>query len=79
MGGHGKHVLGSPGDQLPRRLGDITGIYTIRRFTAWGHRDTAYFMCFAAGVLISASFLHIIPKAFSMRPQADFQNYREHS
>jgi zinc and cadmium transporter len=27
-------------------------------------------MCFAAGVLISASFLHIIPKSFSMNPQA---------
>lgn len=27
-------------------------------------------MCFAAGVLISASFLHMIPKAFSMNPQA---------
>jgi len=27
-------------------------------------------MCFAAGVLISASFLHIIPKSFSMNPHA---------
>jgi zinc and cadmium transporter len=46
------------------------GIYTIRRYADWGHRNTAYFMCFAAGVLISASFLHIIPKSFSMNPQA---------
>lgn len=46
------------------------GIYTIRRFADWGHRNTTYFMCFAAGVLISASFLHIIPKSFSMSPQA---------
>ena len=46
------------------------GIYTILRYAAWGHRNTAYFMCFAAGVLISASFLHIIPKSFSMNPQA---------
>jgi ZIP family zinc transporter len=46
------------------------GIYTIRRFADWGQRNTAYFMCFAAGVLISATFLHIIPKAFSMNPQA---------
>lgn len=44
------------------------GIWTIRRFTDWGHRNTAYFMCFAAGVLISASFLHMIPKAFSLNP-----------
>ncbi len=46
------------------------GIYSIRRYADWGHCNTAYFMCFAAGVLISASFLHIIPKSFSMNPQA---------
>lgn len=46
------------------------GIYTIRRFADWGHRNTTYFMCFAAGVLISASFLHIVPKSLSMNPQA---------
>lgn len=46
------------------------GIYTIRRFSDWGHRNTTYFMCFAAGVLISASFLHIMPRSFSMNPQA---------
>lgn len=46
------------------------GIYTIRRYAGWGHRNTTYFMCFAAGVLISASFLHIIPKAISMNDQA---------
>lgn len=42
------------------------GIWTIRRFTGWGQRNTAYFMCFAAGVLISASFQHMIPKAFAL-------------
>ena len=46
------------------------GIYTIRRFADWGHRNTSYFMCFAAGVLITASFLHIIPKSFNMNPHA---------
>ncbi len=46
------------------------GIYVIRRFEAWGRNNITYFMCFAAGVLISASFLHIIPKAFSMTQQA---------
>lgn len=45
------------------------GIHTIRRFAGWGQRNTAYFMCFAAGVLISASFLHMIPKSFSLNPQ----------
>ena len=42
------------------------GIYTIRNFSEWGQRNSTYFMCFAAGVLISSSFLHIIPKSLSM-------------
>ncbi|HDQ39509.1 MAG TPA: ZIP family metal transporter [Desulfonatronum sp.] len=46
------------------------GIYTIHRFADWGQRNTTYFMCFAAGVLISASFLHIIPKSLDMNAQA---------
>ena len=47
-----------------------TGIYTIRRFGAWGRRNTIYFVSFAAGVLISASFMHIIPKSFIMNAHA---------
>jgi ZIP family zinc transporter/zinc and cadmium transporter len=46
------------------------GIYTIRHFTAWGQKNSIYFVCFAAGVLISVSFLHIIPKSFEMNPNA---------
>jgi ZIP family zinc transporter/zinc and cadmium transporter len=46
------------------------GIYTIRRFEAWGRRYSIYFVCFAAGVLISVSFLHIIPKSFEMNVSA---------
>jgi zinc transporter ZupT len=46
------------------------GIYTIRRFADWGQRNTAYFMCFAAGVLIAAPFLHMIPKSFAMNAKA---------
>ena len=46
------------------------GIYVIRRFEQWGRKNTIYFICFAAGVLISVSFLHIIPKAFSMNANA---------
>jgi zinc and cadmium transporter len=49
-----------------------TGIYVIRRFEKWGHNNTVYFICFAAGVLISVSFLHIIPKAFTMNAHAPF-------
>lgn len=48
------------------------GIYVIRRFEKWGHRNSIYFICFAAGVLISVSFLHIIPKAFTMNAHASF-------
>lgn len=46
------------------------GIYTIRNFEAWGRKNSIYFICFAAGVLISVSFLHIIPKAFHMSANA---------
>jgi zinc transporter ZupT len=46
------------------------GIYTIRYYVDWGQRNSSYFICFAAGVLISASFLHIIPKSISMNTAA---------
>ncbi len=46
------------------------GIYTIRHFEAWGRKYSIYFVCFAAGVLISVSFLHIIPKSFEMSASA---------
>ena len=58
------------GTSLMAALVTSLGIYTIRRFAGWGQRNTAYFMCFATGVLIAASFLHIIPKAFAMNAQA---------
>lgn len=46
------------------------GIYTIRGFAGWGTRNVAYFMCFAAGVLISATFLHMVPKALGLNSRA---------
>ena len=46
------------------------GLYVIGRFESWGHNNATYFSCFAAGVLITVSFLHIIPHAFSMNEQA---------
>ena len=46
------------------------GIYTIRNYVDWGQRNSTYFMCFAAGVLISASFLHLIPKSLTLNPNA---------
>jgi zinc transporter ZupT len=42
------------------------GIYSIRRFKPWAETNSTYFVSFAAGVLIAASFLHIIPKSLAM-------------
>jgi len=46
------------------------GIYIIGRYEQWGREHSAYFMSFAAGVLISVSFMHIIPKSFEMNGSA---------
>jgi ZIP family zinc transporter/zinc and cadmium transporter len=48
------------------------GIYVIRHFERWGRSNSIYFVCFAAGVLISVSFMHIIPKSFSMNADGPF-------
>ncbi len=48
------------------------GIIVIRRFTAWGKRNALYFISFAAGLLISASFLHLVPAALSTAEHAPF-------
>lgn len=42
------------------------GIYIIGKYEKWGSRNIVYFMSFAAGVLISVSFIHIIPTSFNM-------------
>jgi zinc transporter ZupT len=46
------------------------GIFAIRRFEVWARQNTTYFACFAAGVLIAVSFLHIVPASFAMNAQA---------
>ncbi len=46
------------------------GIYVISKFVDWGKNYVAYFMAFAAGVLISVSFMHIVPESFKMNEQA---------
>lgn len=46
------------------------GIYVIGKFEEWGRRNTVYFMSFAAGVLVSVSFIHIIPRSFQMQAEA---------
>ena len=46
------------------------GIYVINKHEKWGNKNIAYFISFAAGVLISVSFIHIIPKSISMNQGA---------
>jgi zinc transporter ZupT len=46
------------------------GILSIRCFETWARQNTTYFACFAAGVLIAVSFLHIVPKSFGMNEHA---------
>lgn len=46
------------------------GIYVINKFASWGKKNVTYFMAFASGVLISVSFMHIIPESFEMHTRA---------
>ena len=46
------------------------GIFTINKYKTLGLKNVAYFMCFAAGVLITVSFLHIIPESFVLSKNA---------
>ena len=46
------------------------GLLVILRFEAWANRNSIYFTSFAAGVLISVSFLHLIPRAVGMTERA---------
>lgn len=46
------------------------GIYAIRHFDAWARHNASYFACFAAGILIAVSFLHVVPTSFTMHPRA---------
>jgi zinc transporter ZupT len=42
------------------------GIFIVNRYSEWVKRQSVHFMSFAAGMLISVSFLHIIPESFEM-------------
>ncbi len=66
----GTHFSTALGASILAGLVTTIGIYVIRHFEAWGRKNTTYFSCFAAGVLISVSFLHIIPKSFEMNIHA---------
>jgi zinc transporter ZupT len=46
------------------------GILVVMRHKEWGCRNSTYFACFAAGVLISVSFLHLIPESVALTSSA---------
>ena len=46
------------------------GIIVINKYRKVGMKNVAYFMCFAAGILITVSFLHLIPEAFELSKNA---------
>ena len=45
------------------------GIFLISRRADWSQRNAVFFMAFASGVLITVSFLHLIPKALETNPR----------
>ena len=46
------------------------GIFVISRYESWSKDRSAYFISFAAGVLITVSFLHIVPESMEMSERA---------
>jgi zinc transporter ZupT len=46
------------------------GIVVISQYREWSSERSAYFVSFAAGVLITVSFMHIIPESMEMSRQA---------
>jgi len=66
------HFLTALSASMLAALVTTLGIFAIRRFENWGRKNTTYFACFAAGVLVSVSFLHLIPKSLSMTENAPF-------
>lgn len=51
-------------------LATTIGIVVIHSFRDWGERNVTYFSSFAAGTLISVSFLHIIPHSIELNSRA---------
>ena len=46
------------------------GIYVINHFEYWGRQNMIHFKSFAAGVLLSVTFIHIISKSITMSQNA---------
>lgn len=50
----------------------FAGILAVRSRSAWAERNSSYFISFAAGVIVSVSLVHIIPKSIAMSPIAPY-------
>ena len=48
----------------------LAALLTIRRYESWGRANAVRFAAFAAGILIAAAFLHLIPEAMGLAPAA---------
>ncbi|MFX0015351.1 MAG: ZIP family metal transporter [Promethearchaeota archaeon] len=46
------------------------GIIIIWKYKEWGEKNVVYFMSFASGLLITVSFLHIIPESLELNSTA---------
>jgi zinc and cadmium transporter len=46
------------------------GVFIVNRYSKWVKKQSVHFMSFAAGMLISVSFLHIIPESFEMNARS---------
>ena len=64
------HFLIAMAASLLAGLVTTIGILVVRRFDEWGQQNSSYFASFAAGVLISVSFLHLVPKSLDLNDQA---------
>jgi len=65
-----KYVRSSNLSQPPGMCRHNDWHYIISKYEKWGNQNIVYFISFAAGVLISVSFIHIIPKSFGMNETA---------
>ncbi len=48
----------------------LAALLAIRRYESWGRANAVRFAAFAAGILIAAAFLHLIPEAMALAPAA---------